>query len=127
MNTRQLAVEYRLSHWAGIMRERMESGLSVRAFCENAGFHENNYYYWQRKLREAAYGETLKVQGSAATSLAPISFTEVRLSARTALPPSDNNRQDRVYVEAAGMRITAESGYPIDKLSELLRAVARPC
>ena len=54
MNTREIAAEYRLSHWAQVMRERSESGLSIKAFCENAGFHENIYYYWQRKLRESA-------------------------------------------------------------------------
>ena len=45
MNTREIATEYRLSHWAQVMRERIESGLSIKAFCENVGFHENIYYY----------------------------------------------------------------------------------
>lgn len=54
MNTREIAKEYRLSHWAQIMKARSESGLSIKAFCKEAGFHENVYYYWQRKLREAA-------------------------------------------------------------------------
>jgi hypothetical protein len=31
MNTREVAAEYRLSHWAQIMRERKESGLSIKA------------------------------------------------------------------------------------------------
>jgi len=55
MNTRYIAKELRLSHWAQIMKERRNSGLSIKAFCESAGFHENVYYYWQRKLREVAY------------------------------------------------------------------------
>ena len=57
MNTREIAEEYRLSHWAGVVRERQESGLSIKAFCEKAGFHQNIYFYWQRKLREAACRE----------------------------------------------------------------------
>jgi putative transposase len=36
------------------MRDRAASGLSIRAYCKQAGIHENNYYYWQKKLREAA-------------------------------------------------------------------------
>jgi len=36
------------------MRERQASGLSIKAFCKSSGFHENVYFYWQRKLREAA-------------------------------------------------------------------------
>lgn len=53
MNTKQIAKEYRLSHWAGILRERKESGLNIKAFCERVGFHPNIYFYWQRKLCEA--------------------------------------------------------------------------
>ena len=54
MNTRYIAAEYRLSHWAGIMQERSASGLSIRAFCKQLGIGGNTYFYWQRKLREAA-------------------------------------------------------------------------
>ena len=54
VNTREIAAEYRLAHWAGIIKERVESGLTVKAFCESAGVHPNSYFYWQRKLREAA-------------------------------------------------------------------------
>jgi len=59
MNTRKVAEEYRLTHWAGIMRQRTESGMSIKDFCKSAGFHENIYYYWQRKLREAACQQLL--------------------------------------------------------------------
>jgi hypothetical protein len=51
MSTRYITEEYRLSHWAQVMSKRSESGLSIKAFCQEAGFHENVYYYWQRKLR----------------------------------------------------------------------------
>jgi len=57
INTRQIAKEYRLEHWAQVMRERSESGLSIRAYCESIGLHENVYYYWQSKLREATTQE----------------------------------------------------------------------
>jgi len=50
---REIAEEYRLSHWAEIMRERTASGMSVRSYCKSIGLHENVYYYWQRKLRIA--------------------------------------------------------------------------
>ena len=62
MNTREIAAEYRLSHWAKIMQERSESGMSIREYCKTEGFHENVYFYWQRKLREAACDELLSKQ-----------------------------------------------------------------
>ena len=54
MNTREIEAEYRLSHWAQVMRQRIESGLNIKAFCENAGFHENIYHYWQLLATEIA-------------------------------------------------------------------------
>ena len=61
MNTRGIAVENRLSHWARIMQERNDSGMSIRGFCEREGYHENVYYYWQSKLREAVCQELMPV------------------------------------------------------------------
>ena len=126
MNTNDIAAEYRLSHWAGIVREREESGLSIKQFCKNAGFHENRYFYWQKKLREAACEELAKIQGNA-TGLIHAGFAEVKLSApQSPLLPTAGN-QSQVCVEAAGIRIIANGEYPADKLVALIREVRPPC
>ena len=124
MNTRYIAEEYRLSHWSAIMQERQESGLSVKAFCERSGFHENRYYYWQKKLREAACGELVNLQ-SGTKSLAPAGFAEVKLAAQVTLPTEIGASQSHVCVEGAGVRITASGDYPAEKLALLLREVAQ--
>lgn len=46
--------EYQLQEWSGMHRERKESGLSVRAWCQENGISEHVYYYRLRKLRQAA-------------------------------------------------------------------------
>jgi hypothetical protein len=125
MNTRDIAAEYRLSHWAGIMQERKESGLSVRAFCKNAGFHENNYFYWQRKLREATCEELARVQDK--PRMIPSGFMEVRLSAHKTLSSIIHEAPSQVCIETAGLRIAASREYPIDNLVALLREVSRIC
>ena len=72
MNTKEIASEYRLTHWAGIMRDRQESGLSIKAYSKAAGFHENVYFYWQRKLRKVALdGLTANTSIEASTSHVP--------------------------------------------------------
>ena len=126
MNTREIASEYRLSHWAEVMRKRQESGLSVKAFCESAGFHENIYYYWQKKLREAACVELTKTQDQQ-VCLAPVGFAEVKLAVKPALESAAETIPNRVCIEAAGIRIIADGEYPVDKLSALLREVSRSC
>jgi putative transposase len=54
MDTRKITGEYRLARWSEIVHRRTLSGMNVREFCECEGFHENTYYYWQRRLRESA-------------------------------------------------------------------------
>jgi len=121
MDTKYYATGYRLAHWAGIMREREGSGLSIRAFCEQAGFHENRYFYWQKKLREMACEELAEVQ-SKSTGLTPI-FTEVKIPAKPVSQATVGNLQSGICIEASGVRITAGDEYPIEKLTALLRSV----
>jgi hypothetical protein len=36
------------------MKDRSMTGESVTAYCARIGIHANTYFYWQKKLREAA-------------------------------------------------------------------------
>ena len=54
MDTKLAAAQVRLQQWAAIVRERKESGLKVDDYCETHNISRNAYYYWLRKLREAA-------------------------------------------------------------------------
>ena len=65
-------------YWAQFIRDQKASGLSIRAFCENARVRENIYYYWQKKIRDVACEHLLMSQmddGSA--SFIPKGFAEV--------------------------------------------------
>jgi hypothetical protein len=128
MNTNAIAKELRLSHWAGIMRERTESGLSIKAFCENAGFHENIYFYWQRKLREVACTSLLDAQpGKTQVCSDTATFKEVRLAPQKLPPPPEKPVSGEVRIEAAGMMIAADSDYPPANLAELIRGLIQLC
>ena len=126
MNTRCIAEEHRLAHWARIMKERAESGLSIRAYCANAGFHENNYFYWQKKLREAACEELALTQGNQ-SGMVPTRFAEVKLPSRVSYPTAAGYPQSQVCIETANGRITADGEYPVDKLLVLMREATRQC
>ena len=103
------------------MNERRESGLSVKAFCKDAGIHENTYFYWQKRLREATCGD---LPGSA---LIPSGFAEVKLADQSMPSLSAVTAQNQISIEACGVRIAAGCEYPADKLAALLREVVRPC
>ena len=45
--------QVRLNQWSAMVQEREDSGLSVKAFCKQAGIATKTYYYRLRRLREA--------------------------------------------------------------------------
>jgi len=54
MGMREATTEIRLAQWAQVMQDRAASGQSIAAYCEQRGIGKHSYFYWQRKLREAA-------------------------------------------------------------------------
>lgn len=54
MKIGEVKKEFQLQQWRGMVQERMESGLSVRAWCAERGITEHAYYYRLRQIREVA-------------------------------------------------------------------------
>ena len=115
INTRQIATELRLSHWAGIMRRRIDSGLSIKTFCETSDIRPNVYFYWQRKLRESAYLEMMFNTPSApddctirdASSAAPI--------------------EKALSIEINGCRVLASENTDTELLSKVCKVLVSLC
>ena len=122
MDTRKITTEYRMAHWAGILQERQESGQSVKEYCTNAGMHVNVFYYWQRKLREAAYNKMTEM-GAQTTSLTPQGFMEVKLTQLSPSPTHPEISRSQAVVETCGVRVTIGSDYPLEKMTALLRVI----
>jgi transposase-like protein len=121
INTREIAAEYRLAHWAQVMQERVQSGLSIKDFCKQIGICGNTYFYWQRRVRAAACEQLAKLE-----PIQKASFSEVVVAeANHLLVPAEP--VPHLRIEAAGVQITADSAYPADKLALLLRELMRPC
>ncbi|MBQ9248232.1 MAG: hypothetical protein IJ171_06565 [Ruminococcus sp.] len=54
----EIRQQVRLNQWSAMVQEREDSGLSVEAFCKQAGIAPKTYYYRLRRLREAAIKKT---------------------------------------------------------------------
>lgn len=121
MNTREIASEYRLSHWAGILQERKASGLRVKEYCKTAGIHENVYYYWQRKLREAACAElAVNTTAESAKSLVPGGWSVCRTD-------DGNSNRKSLVVEVGGCRVHVEPDSDPELLAKICRALKSLC
>ena len=123
MNTKDIAVEYRLSKWAQVIQDRKESGQSIKAYCKSEGIHENAYYYWLKRLRETAWEELAK-SNDVGLSIPSPRFVEVTPPEQPVLT-AGGAQENHVCIEVSGIRITADGGYAVSKLAGLVREVAR--
>jgi putative transposase len=136
VNMREIAEEYRLSHWAAVMQERSARGVSIKAFCETEGIHPNRYFYWQRKLREAAH-QAATAEG-AGTSLIPQTPQGLVVShsrncspmppgwalCETSKPEPD---QSAVQLEIGKSRVTVHAGTDKELLANVCRMLVSLC
>jgi hypothetical protein len=125
-NTREIAKEYRMSYWAGIMRERAESGLSIRAYCAREGMHVNRYHYWQRRLRAAAVEcgtSSLVVRAKAETvSPVPAGWTQVTSAAENVSPVVSE-----LTIEIGKCRVSANEGTDTELLAKICKVLVSLC
>ena len=54
MNTKLATSRMRTGQWADIIKDFKESGLKVDDYCAWHGLSINAYFYWFRKVKEAA-------------------------------------------------------------------------
>jgi len=123
INTRELASEYRLSHWSGIIQERNASGKSIKAYCESIGLHQNVYHYWQRKLREAACAEMLPaVVNSNEASNVPNGWAVCNTSQAPV-----SSQVNELTIEIGKSRVSATGDVDINKLRDVCQMLMSLC
>lgn len=114
MDTRKVATEYRMVQWAQILQAKQTSGQSIGEFCEASGISRNTYFYWQRKLREAACTE-LATRGEE-TQAVPNGWA--RLSSAGATGAAEG-----VSIEVSGCRIIVTKETNPELLVKICRAL----
>jgi putative transposase len=116
MDTRDVAAEYRMAQWAQMIQTRIQSGQSIKEFCASAGISRNAYFYWQRKLREAAFIGQMAAQNRE-NGLVPNGWTQL---VETSVAPA---AAGTLIVEVGGCHITATNETDLELLAKVCRAL----
>ncbi|MDD3168909.1 MAG: IS66 family insertion sequence element accessory protein TnpB [Eubacteriales bacterium] len=101
MNTQKATKEYRLTQWVQVMQERRNCGQSVKEFCQRSGISRNAYFYWQKKLREAACTELAKTEEP--RSIVPDGWMQLTSG-------QVQQALESLEIEVSGCRITVTAG-----------------
>lgn len=86
MSPKEAKHQLSLSQWSDTIRDRNNSGLTVKEYCKLNGVSRNAYYYWQRIIRQDLLDHAAVTQTSIVeigipdnpTIAQPIPFSAVR-------------------------------------------------
>jgi len=113
-STKEIAKEYRLSHWAQIMEDRTQSGQSIKAYCRQIGISTNTYFYWQNKLRKAAVEQITTSQ-----ELVPAGWASVT--------EASQNVESHMSIEINGCKVTIDKNTDPELLEKTCRLLMSLC
>ena len=99
-NVVQVRNEYRKQQWVQIIRECQRSGLSNKEYCRQHGISEKSYYYWLRKLRNAAAEGLPQIVEVASAAV-----------------------EDKVYIRIRGAELTLPAGTDVEAIAAVLRSL----
>lgn len=123
MDSRKVTQEVRLRQWSELVREQKNSGQSIKSWCEERGIPRQQYFYWQRKLREAAWA---LMQQEAPDAQPPKGWSLCAPGASPELPEanSSSGMAEQVCIEVKGVRLLAGRDYPVEALAQLIRELS---
>lgn len=111
MDTRFATNQIRLSEWTRIIKDRCQSGLKVDEYYEQHQLSRHAYYYWLRKVKEAA--------------LIHNSFIELPALPEKTVPAtiSENHFTYQMTVTVGNTVLGVSESTPIELLSRVLKVV----
>ena len=117
MTVKEAAQTYRVQQWTELVKDCKSSGETVAAWCEEKGVCPKTYYYWQKKVREAACQElTLRQE----TGLEALPFAECKLSNE-----SDSDAAVKLRLSCGTLEI--QNGADAAVIENTLRALKNLC
>ena len=84
----EVKTQYNKEQWLGIIKERQDSGLTVKAWCRQNNIRQSAYYYWLRRIRESACSKYLPETQSGLQSpviFAPVQINEEEIPSRASV------------------------------------------
>lgn len=113
-DTQKIVTQLRLSGWSEAAKERLASGQTVSAFCEEKGISQTTYYYRQKKVREAACTELMRARNREDRAV-PSGWVQLAGSEPVTVAEST------LTIEVGGFHLTVNDETDMDLLAKVCR------
>jgi len=107
MNTKLATTQIRINEWAAIIKDCKASGMKVDEYCQQHAISRDAYYYWLRKVKEAA--------------LQQAGFVELPVPENKPTPATDFAVQ--MVVKVAGTELGINNETPTELLVRILEVI----
>jgi len=124
METKEMTMEIRLAQWAQVMQDRVSNGQNIAAYCAQRGIGRHSYFYWQRKLREAAVqqmAEASEVE-KGQQALVPRGWAQACVAEESTPEPTGG-----LTLRVCGAEIEVRRGFDEALLTSVCRALSQSC
>lgn len=108
MKISEVKQEYQLQEWSGMLRQRKESGLSVKDWCLEQGISEHSYYYRLRRLRQMACNALEQAQ--------PVQLAEIPLAPKL----DESHAKLRLTTRAGTLEIMDAERSVLDQVLQMM-------
>jgi hypothetical protein len=126
MDVQKVTHEIRLQQWIGIIKECRGSGKSVKSWCKEKGISEKGYFYWQRRVREAACQELSTYQEQQAVKATPCD-TNTPVFAECRIPEDNHAGRTAVTIHLNRAVVEIHHGADAATIESVLRTLRTPC
>lgn len=103
----------RVSEWKGLIKEQKQSGMSIKAWCEQNGFRENTYYYWLKIIRAEAIEQAEK--NAALLRIEPAELPEGKTEPQTS--------PEKIVIRLNNAVIELPMKMPVEQIAAFVRAL----
>ena len=111
--------EIHKAQWQDLIKEQIQSGLSIREWCRRNNISHGRFYYWQRVIRE----ETLIKAGTLALT-GQNQFIELTQS-KIESGPVSNNQGSCAIIRSNGNEVEILNGADPDTLNLILNLIGK--
>jgi putative transposase len=115
-DTQKIVTQLRLLGWSEAVKERLASGQTVHAFCEEKGISQTTYYYRQKKVREAACTELMRTQ-NCEDGAVPSGWVQLTRSEEPVTTAAENN----LIIEIGGFHLAVNGQTDMELLAKVCR------
>lgn len=116
LNTREVTSQYRFNQWTEIVRQCRSSGQTVAEWCAENNIKPTSYYYWLRRIRQAACEALPSLDGN--NQIVPLNISDPFEASS-----SDHGAQSGIVMRVGTVTLEIHNGASSALIENTLKAL----